>query len=313
MDLTSFMPELVALGQVILIDLVLAGDNAIVVGMAAAGLPKKDRGRVILIGIAAATVLRIMFALVTNQLLLIIGLTFAGGLLLLWVCWKFWRELMHQRRERLREAAKARKELTRDQRVELSEPQEALPGAAPLLRLERSAVPVFGVHGYGVHMNGFVRDGGRIRLWVGKRAANRPIEPGKLDHLVAGGIPLGMGAAECLIKEGEEEASIPAALMAQARPVGAIRYRMEHQGWLRNDTMFVYDLELPADFTPVNADGEIASFELMELDQVRAILARGQEFKFNVALVLIDFLIRHGHIAPDETDYSELAQGLWRD
>ena len=71
-------------------------------------------------------------------------------------------------------------------------------GAAPLLRLERSAVPVFGVHGYGVHMNGFVRDGDRIKLWVGKRAANRPIEPGKLDHLVAGGISLGLGVAECL-------------------------------------------------------------------------------------------------------------------
>jgi 8-oxo-dGTP pyrophosphatase MutT (NUDIX family) len=186
-------------------------------------------------------------------------------------------------------------------------------GAAPLLRLERSAVPVFGVHGYGVHMNGFVRDQGRIKLWVGKRAEDRQIEPGKLDHLVAGGIPLGLSVAECLEKECEEEASIPAALSGQARPVGAIRYRMEHGGWLRNDTMFVYDLELPANFKPVNADGEIASFELMELDAVREILERGQAFKFNVALVLIDFLIRHGHIAPDEPDYSTLAQGLWRD
>jgi YjbE family integral membrane protein len=61
----------------------------------------------------------------------ILGLTFAGGLLLLWVCWKFWRELMHQRRERLREAAMARKELTKDERRELAEPEEALPGAAP--------------------------------------------------------------------------------------------------------------------------------------------------------------------------------------
>lgn len=185
-------------------------------------------------------------------------------------------------------------------------------GAAPLLRLERSAVPVFGVHGYGVHMNGYVRDGDRIKLWVGKRADNRAIEPGKLDHLVAGGISLGLGVAECLVKECEEEASIPAALAQQARPVGAIRYRMEHQGWLRNDTLFVYDLELPADFVPVNKDGEIASFELMELDAVCAILSAGQDFKFNVALVVIDFLIRHGHIAPDEPDYSDLALGLWR-
>lgn len=185
-------------------------------------------------------------------------------------------------------------------------------GEAPLLRLERSAVPVFGVHGYGVHMNGFVRDGDRIKLWIGKRAEDRPIEPGKLDHLVAGGIPLGLGVQQCLVKECEEEASIGEAMARQARPVGAIRYRMEHDGWLRNDTMFVYDLELPADFAPRNNDGEIAGFTLMELDEVRAILERGQDFKFNVALVVIDFLIRHGHIAPDEPDYSDLALGLWQ-
>jgi hypothetical protein len=87
---------------------------------------------------------------------------------------------------------------------------------------------------------------------------------------------------------------------------------MEHQGWLRNDTMFVYDLELPADFKPVNNDGEIASFRLMELDEVAEILAAGEDFKFNVALVLIDFLIRHGHLTPEHPDYSDLALGLWR-
>ena len=99
---------LIPLAQVIMIDLVLAGDNAIVVGMAAAGLPKHMRAKVIVIGIAAATVLRILFALVTNQLLAIIGLTLAGGILLLWVCWKFWRELMLERRRRLKEAAMRR-------------------------------------------------------------------------------------------------------------------------------------------------------------------------------------------------------------
>jgi YjbE family integral membrane protein len=79
--------------QVVMIDLVLAGDNAIVIGLAAAGLPKEQRGRAILIGIIAATVLRIAFASVTVQLLQIIGLLLAGGVLLLWVCWKMWREL----------------------------------------------------------------------------------------------------------------------------------------------------------------------------------------------------------------------------
>jgi YjbE family integral membrane protein len=84
---------LVALGQVIMIDLVLAGDNAIVIGLAAAGLPKDQRNKAILIGIVAATVLRIIFALLTTQLLQILGLLLMGGVLLLWVCWKMWREL----------------------------------------------------------------------------------------------------------------------------------------------------------------------------------------------------------------------------
>jgi YjbE family integral membrane protein len=87
-------PEvLTALFQVILIDLVLAGDNAIVIGLAAAGLPKEQRNKAILIGIIAATVLRIVFAGLTTQLLAIVGLLLAGGILLLWVCWKMWREL----------------------------------------------------------------------------------------------------------------------------------------------------------------------------------------------------------------------------
>jgi YjbE family integral membrane protein len=82
-----------AFAKVVLIDLVLAGDNAIVIGLAAAGLPAEQRARAILIGIIAATVMRIGFAAVTTQLLQVVGLLLAGGLLLLWVCWKMWREL----------------------------------------------------------------------------------------------------------------------------------------------------------------------------------------------------------------------------
>ncbi len=91
--ITDIWPQLIALGQVLLIDLVLAGDNAIVVGMAVAGLPDAQKSRAILIGIAVATVLRIGFALITLQLLAIVGLLFAGGLLLLWVAWRMYREL----------------------------------------------------------------------------------------------------------------------------------------------------------------------------------------------------------------------------
>lgn len=82
-----------ALAQVIAIDLVLAGDNAVVIGLAAAGLPREMRTKAILVGILAATVLRILFAMVTTQLMAVTGLVLAGGILLLWVCWKMWREL----------------------------------------------------------------------------------------------------------------------------------------------------------------------------------------------------------------------------
>ena len=93
MENVDFLAQLSALAQVVAIDLVLAGDNAIVVGMAAAAVPLAQRKKVIFWGIAAAIILRIFFALITSQLLAIIGLTLAGGVLLLWVCWKMYREL----------------------------------------------------------------------------------------------------------------------------------------------------------------------------------------------------------------------------
>ncbi|MDQ1078325.1 TerC family protein [Pseudoroseomonas cervicalis] len=104
MDFSALMPELIALGQVLLIDLVLAGDNAIVVGMAAAGLPAEQRRKAIFWGIAAATIMRIGFAAITTQLLAIVGLTFAGGVLLLWVCYKMFRELQRGHQPEVTEA-----------------------------------------------------------------------------------------------------------------------------------------------------------------------------------------------------------------
>ena len=98
MDLSAFFSAgaIAAFTEVVLIDLVLAGDNAIVIGALAAGLPAVQRRRVIMIGIGAALLLRIMFALVVTQLMQVIGLILAGGLLLLWVAWKMYRELRHK-------------------------------------------------------------------------------------------------------------------------------------------------------------------------------------------------------------------------
>jgi len=140
LDFHNYLPQLIALGQVILIDLILAGDNAIVVGMAAAALPRNQRRRVIFIGIAAATVLRILFALVTNHLLAIIGLTLAGGLLLLWVCWKFWRELEHQRRTAKLQKAQSHK--GHGARKDAESLEEALPGAAPGKTMRQAIIQI---------------------------------------------------------------------------------------------------------------------------------------------------------------------------
>jgi YjbE family integral membrane protein len=141
-DFHHIVPELIALGQVIIIDLMLAGDNAIVVGMAAAGLPRHMRAKVILIGISAATVMRILFAVIANQLLLIIGLTLAGGILLLWVCWKFWRELVHERRRRLQAMKRHGRKLSQDELREIEEKEEALPGAAPAKTMRQAVTQI---------------------------------------------------------------------------------------------------------------------------------------------------------------------------
>jgi YjbE family integral membrane protein len=98
LESTLFNPGwLFALGQVLMIDIVLAGDNAVVIGMAAARVPHEMRRKVILLGLAAAVILRIGLALVAQELLAIIGLTLAGGILLLWVCWRFWRDISADR------------------------------------------------------------------------------------------------------------------------------------------------------------------------------------------------------------------------
>ena len=180
----------------------------------------------------------------------------------------------------------------------------------PLLSLERSAVPLFGTCGQGIHVNGFVRRDDGLHLWVGRRAKDKATAPGKLDHIVAGGQPYGLTLRENLIKEGAEEASIPADLAARARPVGAISYITEMAEGLRHDLLYCYDLELPADFVPVCSDGEVEDFFLWPLDRVLEVLEAGDDFKFNVALVIIDFLIRRGVIGPERPDYPALVHGL---
>ena len=182
----------------------------------------------------------------------------------------------------------------------------------PLLLLERAAVPLFGVTGYGVHVNGVVRarEPEQTRVWVARRALDKPTFAGKLDQLVAGGQPAGLGLMENVVKECDEEAGIPASLARRARPVGAIRYCCATREGLRPDVIYNFDLELSADFEPVNRDGEVEGFELWPVRRLMAVVHDSDAFKFNCALVVIDWLIRQGFITPEDREYLALLRGL---
>lgn len=184
-------------------------------------------------------------------------------------------------------------------------------GAEPLMRLDRAVVAQFGVDAFGLHVNGFVRgaDGG-LSLWVARRARDREVSPGQYDNLVAGGQPIGLTLAKNLIKESWEEAGIEADLASRAVPVGALSYRMETKAGLKCDTLFLYDLELDPGFTPRNTDGEVEAFELWPIDRVTESVRDSGDWKFNVNLVVIDFLIRHGCLKPEHPDYLDIVRGL---
>jgi 8-oxo-dGTP pyrophosphatase MutT (NUDIX family) len=125
------------------------------------------------------------------------------------------------------------------------------------------------------------------------------LDPNKLDHIVAGGVPAGLSPAQCLIKEAEEEAAIPADIAARAREVGLVTYAMERPEGLRRDRLHCYDLELPEDFIPRPNDDEVQEFFLWPIERVREAVQDTDEFKFNVNLVLIDLLLRNGMLPPE--------------
>jgi 8-oxo-dGTP pyrophosphatase MutT (NUDIX family) len=185
-------------------------------------------------------------------------------------------------------------------------------GQPPLLKIDRVAVAHFGIRSYGLHINGFVRRTDGIHLWVGKRAGDRKIAPGKLDNLVAGGQPIGLTLDENLVKEAHEEAGLSADAARQAVPVGVVSYLMENPAGLKPDTLFLYDLEVAEDFVPRNTDGEVEHFMLWPLEEAARRVRETDDFKFNVNLVIVDFLMRHGYLKPDDAEYPDLAIGLRR-
>ena len=176
----------------------------------------------------------------------------------------------------------------------------AAPDGPVLTTIDRGAIPVFGIQAIGIHVNGLVERPSGTHLWVARRAQNKPLDPGKLDHIVAGGVSAGMGPLDTLVKEAGEEAAIPPGLASLARFAGTIAYTMERPEGLRRDFLYTYDLILPEEFEPRAADGEVEAFELWPIGRAIEAVRDTDAFKFNVNLVLIDLFVRRGAIGEAE-------------
>ena len=175
--------------------------------------------------------------------------------------------------------------------------------------MERTLTAALGCLTFGVHLNGFVRTQAGIELWVAKRSQSKPTFPGKLDNIVAGGQPAGLGLFENLIKECSEEAGISEAQASQSIATGTVSYRYTDGRGLKRDILYCYDLELPDSFVPMCQDGEVESFERLPIQDVLAIIETTDAFKYNCNLVIIDFAIRHGVLTSHNTpDYASLCE-----
>jgi 8-oxo-dGTP pyrophosphatase MutT (NUDIX family) len=176
-------------------------------------------------------------------------------------------------------------------------------------RIERGAARWFGVRTWAAHVNGGVRDGERVRLWFARRSPDKGVDPGMLDNLVGGGIAAGARVDETVVKESWEEAGIPAELARQARPVGAVHVRRAVFDGLQRETLFVHDLSLSTDFVPRNQDGEAVEHRLVDLAEAArliSIAAGPDEVTVDACLVVLDYFLRHGAIAPDGRHYEAL-------
>ena len=186
----------------------------------------------------------------------------------------------------------------------------AEPDGPVLARLDRGALPGFGILADGVHLNGLVAGAAGLRLWVGRRASDKHLDPDKLDHLAAGGVSAGYDARTTLEKEAAEECGLPPDLARRAVAVGTIRYAMERPEGLRRDRLHCFDLTLPDSFQPVPSDGEVAEFMLIPLQEAFRLVRDTDEFKFNVNLVLIDLFLRQRLIDPSSPEGRDLRDRL---
>lgn len=136
-------------------------------------------------------------------------------------------------------------------------------------------------------------------MWIGRRSKTKPTFPDMYDNMCAGGLTGGMGVRDCAIKECQEEASVDDETIKALKSVGCISYCYEDERGIFPETQFLFDIELPSHFLPQNADGEMQSFQLLSLDEVKELI-KGGNFKPNCALCVVDYLIRHGFLTADD-------------
>ncbi|GAN03397.1 nudix hydrolase 20, chloroplastic-like [Mucor ambiguus] len=179
--------------------------------------------------------------------------------------------------------------------------------------MERAATPLFGISTFGVHLNAYTKnEDGQILMWVARRSLTKQTWPGLLDNCVAGGISYSYSVRDTIIKECDEEASIPVEIASKAKSVSTITYFTYTSGGLQPESEYIYDLELPKDFSPTPCDGEVDCFYLWPLEKVKETILNN-EWKGNCALVAIEFMMRHSFITPDEEpDYIDISYGLHR-
>jgi len=177
-----------------------------------------------------------------------------------------------------------------------------------LAPMERAAFRFWGTLAEGAHANGHVVDaaGRPTHLWVARRAAHKPTDPGRHDNLVAGGVGAGQAPRQTLVREAWEEAGIPAPRLQALRPGRVIRLCTEAPDGLQWEDLHTFDLPLPPDFGPHNPDGEVAGFECLPV-AVALHRAATLSMTLDAALVTLDFALRHALLPPAQAERLEPA------
>jgi len=165
--------------------------------------------------------------------------------------------------------------------------------APPLFQIERAAARYFGTMTYAAHANGYCGSGTACEMWLARRAASKPIDPGMLDNLVGGGMSAGTPPMQTIVREAREEAGIPAEVARKAVAAGTIDILREVPEGVQSELIFVHDLKLSRSFQPHNEDGEVAEFRRLPIVKVIEIIESGADLiTLDASLVAMAYIIR---------------------